>query len=322
MIILGLIFGLLTMVIHVIVITLELIEKVSSILKIVIFIPKEILIRLRIILAMITDYFHPDGKMRAKIISLTTSLSEDDANKFVEKEVDTINNNKATNIISKKEYFIKAIEQLKNQSHPSVKLQFNDIDEVLIILEDLELKQGLSTDSRGNQYISFIFNELIYGIYEIDNEIGLIDFDKGNYEISYNWIKDITNIQDKFTEPMQKFITDTTSSLIKVIDSKERSYEVAYQFILEELDAGQHGTKFVQERISKCGIDANEFNDAMKRSWDDVDGKGSPQEYMIISTAALSQRYPIDLVASLRITIVEYIMEHYGIGKYNNNLPF
>ncbi|MCC9654174.1 hypothetical protein, partial [Vibrio sp. MA64] len=69
---------------------------------------------------------------------------------------------------------------------------------------------------------------------------------------------------------MQKIIDSTVSELIKIIDSKQDSKKVAWQFVLEELDAARHGSDFVQDRMKRFYINESEYIDAMSRSWDDV----------------------------------------------------
>ncbi len=44
------------------------------------------------------------------------------------------------------------------------------------------------------------------------------------------------------------------------------------QFILEELDAAQHGNAEAKTFVRSTGIPASEYNGAMSRSWPDVDG--------------------------------------------------
>lgn len=116
---------------------------------------------------------------------------------------------------------------------------------------------------------------------------------------------------------MQKIIDETVKELIKIIDSKQYSETVALQFVLEELEAGQYGTPFVQQVISNCGIAKSKYNGAMDKSWNDVDGINGPQQYLLGLTMALAQQVDIELASNIRISIVEYIMSHYKLGKYS-----
>ena len=46
--------------------------------------------------------------------------------------------------------------------------------------------------------------------------------------------------------PSQKVIDSTVKELIRIIESKKDSRKVAWQFVLEELDAAKDGTDFVK----------------------------------------------------------------------------
>ncbi len=117
---------------------------------------------------------------------------------------------------------------------------------------------------------------------------------------------------------MQKVIDEAVKTLIKIIDSKPNSEKVAWQFILEELDAGQKGHLFVIQRLCSLNIDRHKFNGAMNRSWHDVDGLDGPQQYLLMLTIALAEKTNNEIAANVRISIVEYIASHYKFGKYNS----
>ncbi|EOX4797053.1 hypothetical protein ACI2RL_004890, partial [Vibrio alginolyticus] len=115
---------------------------------------------------------------------------------------------------------------------------------------------------------------------------------------------------------MQKIIDSTVSELIKIIDSKQDSKKVAWQFVLEELDAARHGSDFVQDRMKRFYINESEYIDAMSRSWDDVDGPEGPQQFLVSLSMMLSERVGTETAAAVRISIVEYILHHYKLGCF------
>jgi hypothetical protein len=86
------IFGLMTMLVHFVIVTLQLTEKIP-IVGWISFILNLVLIPLRVMLAILTDKFHPEGQMRAKIISLTTNASEKEAQEIINiyNEQDNVN---------------------------------------------------------------------------------------------------------------------------------------------------------------------------------------------------------------------------------------
>lgn len=80
---------------------------------------------------------------------------------------------------------------------------------------------------------------------------------------------------------MQKIIESAVLELIKIIESKQDNRKVAWQFILEELDAAKDGNYFIQDRIKSFYINSNDYIGAMDRSCDDVDGPGGPQQFLL-----------------------------------------
>ncbi|ENM5907637.1 hypothetical protein LPR20_003842, partial [Vibrio mimicus] len=115
---------------------------------------------------------------------------------------------------------------------------------------------------------------------------------------------------------MQQVIDVAVHQIIEIIDSKENSKDVAWQFILEELDAAQHGNDFVVDRIQRFYINKSEYVGALENSWEDVDGPLGPQQYLLGVTAFVAEKTDSDIAAMVRITIVEYVLKHYQFGRY------
>ncbi|EKP0262763.1 hypothetical protein JFQ93_004128 [Aeromonas sobria] len=115
---------------------------------------------------------------------------------------------------------------------------------------------------------------------------------------------------------MQKIIDSAVFELIKIIDSKKDSKKVAWQFVLEELDAARHGADFIQDRIKRFYINESEYIGAMSRSWNDIDGPEGPQQFIVSLSLMLSDKVGIKVAAAVRISIVEYILHHYKFGCF------
>ncbi|UOE84240.1 hypothetical protein [Vibrio splendidus] len=115
---------------------------------------------------------------------------------------------------------------------------------------------------------------------------------------------------------MQKVIDSAVSELIKIIDSKKNNKKVAWQFVLEELDAAKNGDLVVQDRMKRFYINEADYNGAMLRSWDDVDGPTGPQQFLVMLTMALSSEIGSQAAALVRISIVEFIIHHYKVGCF------
>lgn len=115
---------------------------------------------------------------------------------------------------------------------------------------------------------------------------------------------------------MQEIIDSTVLELIRIIESKKDSRKVAWQFVLEELDAAKGGAEFIQDRIKSFYIDSSDYIGAMSRSWDDVDGLGGPQQFLLSFAMTLSEHIGVETAAKVRISIVEYIVHYYKFGRY------
>lgn len=118
---------------------------------------------------------------------------------------------------------------------------------------------------------------------------------------------------------MQELIDNTVQKLIKIIDSKPNSLKVARQFILEELDAAKGGTLFVIDRIQRFYINESEYRGAMDNSWYDVDGHDGPQQFLLSVCVFIAQKSNMETMAAVRITVVEYVLKHYNLGRYYLN---
>ncbi|VAW64811.1 Glycosaminoglycan attachment site [hydrothermal vent metagenome] len=115
---------------------------------------------------------------------------------------------------------------------------------------------------------------------------------------------------------MQEIIDSALLKLVRIIESKQDSRKVAWQFVLEELDAAKDGNDFVRDRIKSFYINSSDYLGAMSRSWSDVDGSDGPQQFLLALVMTLSERVGIQIAATVRISIVEYIIHHYKFGRY------
>lgn len=118
---------------------------------------------------------------------------------------------------------------------------------------------------------------------------------------------------------MQKIIDSAVLKLIHIIESKKDNRKVALQFILEELDAAKNASSFIKDRIKSFYINESKYRGALDKSWNDVDGPDGPQQFLLSLTMALSERVGIETASIVRISIVEYILRHYKLGRYYVN---
>jgi hypothetical protein len=113
-----------------------------------------------------------------------------------------------------------------------------------------------------------------------------------------------------------------TQRFAEIISFQEGDYlnnnkEMAYQFILEEIEAASFGNEESIRFALDSGIPSSEYKGAMTRSRPEVDGKAGPQQFLSIMTMQLSSDK--DLMVKFRIKIVDKVMKHFNFGKYASN---
>lgn len=109
-------------------------------------------------------------------------------------------------------------------------------------------------------------------------------------------------------------IVDASRGCAFIIVEKLPTREIAYQFILEELEAASHGDDAAIRFVKASGISPSEYQGAMNNSIPEVDGPGGPQELIL---GLCMQLHPdMDLVVKFRTMIVDNVMKKFSLGKY------
>lgn len=98
------------------------------------------------------------------------------------------------------------------------------------------------------------------------------------------------------------------------VSEQLRTRELAYQFVLEELEAASGGDTNAKEFVSESGIEPQQYIGAMQNSRPEIDGSGGPQQLLIYATNQLSSD-PVTMV-EFRIKVVKNIMKKFNIGIY------
>ncbi|SRR5690554_6797503 len=90
--------------------------------------------------------------------------------------------------------------------------------------------------------------------------------------------------------------------------------EIAYQFILEEIEAASQGNLTAMNFARNSGISSNEYKGSMSTSCAEVDGPDGPQQALLAIYMQLMSNP--DLMVKLRTMITDNIMKEYSFGKY------
>lgn len=110
---------------------------------------------------------------------------------------------------------------------------------------------------------------------------------------------------------------DVASAMLGfMINDKIPNREVAWQFVLEEIEAASRGNDTAMSFAKNSGISPQQYKGAMANSWSEVDGPDGPQQFLLWLCTQLQP--DVDLVVELRTKIVDNIMKYYEFGKYED----
>ena len=100
--------------------------------------------------------------------------------------------------------------------------------------------------------------------------------------------------------------------LTEVTLNKIGSKEIAYQFILEELEGASMGNSLSKDFAKTSGINPIEYKGAMDNSMIEVDGPEGPQQFLRYIGMQLSE----SLRVQVSLGVVDGVMKHFSLGKY------
>lgn len=117
-------------------------------------------------------------------------------------------------------------------------------------------------------------------------------------------------IEDAFS-PLVDMIYDMVS--LKILNE-----DIAYQFILEELEGAAQGNEEAQKFVEESPFTQEEYKGAMSRSTPLVDGPDGPQ--LMLTHLLMDTSLPNPMIAKLRIRVVKKIIDHWFKDINNNNI--
>lgn len=100
----------------------------------------------------------------------------------------------------------------------------------------------------------------------------------------------------------------------EIILRKMPTEEIAYQFVLEEIEAASQGNDTAISFARNSGISPQEYKGAMRNSRPEVDGPDGPQQFILALCMQLQPN--VDLIVDLRTKIVDNVMKTLSFGKY------
>ncbi len=100
----------------------------------------------------------------------------------------------------------------------------------------------------------------------------------------------------------------------RVVSQKLHNHEIAYQFVLEEIEAASMGGAQAQAYARQSGIPPSEYKGSLANSRPEVDGPNGPQQMLLVLCMQLQANN--DLMAKFRIGVLDKIMREYEFGIY------
>jgi hypothetical protein len=109
-------------------------------------------------------------------------------------------------------------------------------------------------------------------------------------------------------------IEHATARSAEIVSKKLQSREVAYQFILEELDGASQGNAAAQAFARNSGIPASTYSGALGNSNSEIDGPEGPQQLLLALSMQLMPNQA--LMAEFRCRVDDNVMKSFRLGKY------
>ena len=147
----------------------------------------------------------------------------------------------------------------------------------------------------------------------IGDIVGMRKNEHEQYELVYQRIFTYLNAGDQPT--VDQVFNEVADQIYLLVSSKIETKEVAYQFILEELEAASQGNQEAQEFVARNKFTADEYEGALENSMPEVDGPGGPQQTLL--TLLMQTGASLEMVASIRIKVVQKIINFWFSDEEN-----
>lgn len=111
-------------------------------------------------------------------------------------------------------------------------------------------------------------------------------------------------------------IEHATDRVAEIVAAKIPNRDIAYRFILEELDGASMGNDASKIYANNSGISPSEYKGALSNSIPEVDGPDGPQQLLAGMSMHLAGNQK--LMGQFRCKVGEKIMKRFGFGRYDD----
>ena len=155
----------------------------------------------------------------------------------------------------------------------------------------------------------------IASLYQEQSGYSESSFENFDDDIPYSEEFESNELYDETEEQAVK--NNIVANITQGVNSRISSEKVALQFVLEELDAASQGNETAVQFVKNSGFSPSEYEGAMKRSFEEVDGVNGPQQFLLSSVMQYSS--DMDFMVSLRLKVVENIIHDWGLGNLESS---
>ncbi|OBT12024.1 hypothetical protein A9264_16075 [Vibrio sp. UCD-FRSSP16_10] len=114
-------------------------------------------------------------------------------------------------------------------------------------------------------------------------------------------------ISDELTNTDSNYISEVCEQVFETINAKLSDKEMAYQFILEEMEAASQGNDVAKAFVEKNKFYAAEFQGSMIDSSPEIDGVSGPQQ--TLTRVIMQFRIDMETKTRMRIMVVQNIID-------------
>lgn len=111
-------------------------------------------------------------------------------------------------------------------------------------------------------------------------------------------------------------IEHASARFAEIVSQKLPTREIAYKFILEELDGASQGNEASQGFARNSGIPATAYSGGLGNSNVEIDGPDGPQQLLLALSMQLMPNQA--LMAEFRCRVDDNVMKRFRLGKYGS----
>lgn len=144
---------------------------------------------------------------------------------------------------------------------------------------------------------------------------GLLAWARKTFEPT-DWERIDAGLETRLKELVREQDLEVVVNIIaKEVVDRIPDKDIAYEFMLQELDGASRGNDYSRMCASCSGIAPKEYKDALNRSIPEVDGPDGPQQFLLRLSLSLSEDR--ELMAKLRCDVGSVVQKHFKLGLHS-----